>query len=439
MKRLLFLIVSCHLIWLIPVFNAVAQTHVIRDTIPYVSGDCDATGDLSSQNVSLRLRGDTIYIEGWLAANHCGEHYLAYEQWEDTVSVWVYDKFADDEPCETNCLYPVNAKIGNCRGEYYKVNIRNDIAGNFDKDAVLKRNYRQVLTGDTVKWSYLGYFASDAPLSSVDFLAYGDTVINGLAYRHFANCYDVLEEFWRKWNKTEATVDNVNELWLLNDYVSVYRLWEIGYIRESQDGAQLFILLKDDMQEYLLYDLNANEGDMYLVDNDYMTVTSVGLENGLKQIILESNRYPDIIVREGLVPLNWFFDWGSISDKIFLNCFKNSDVSMVDISFEREYAHLLPAFRIPCGCSEPLTDLIDDISNEDFYAEIRDGELEIFLGDKFNACLDLYHIGGLQVYKSAACPSYVEISTDGLQSGLYILRVTARDGRLIGVRKIIIP
>lgn len=52
--------------------------------------------------------------------------------------------------------------------------------------------------------------------------------------------------------------------------------------------------------------------------------------------------------------------------------------------------------------------------------------------------IDLYHIGGQLVYNLNTGSSYVKIHTGNLPSGVYILRVTADDDRIVGTRKILI-
>lgn len=52
--------------------------------------------------------------------------------------------------------------------------------------------------------------------------------------------------------------------------------------------------------------------------------------------------------------------------------------------------------------------------------------------------IDLYHIGGQLVYNLNTGSLYVKIHTGNLPSGVYILRVTADDDRIVGTRKILI-
>lgn len=69
---------------------------------------------------------------------------------------------------------------------------------------------------------------------------------------------------------------------------------------------------------------------------------------------------------------------------------------------------------------------------------MRDGALEVSVEDSRDVNIDLYHIGGQLVYKLTTGSSYIEIPTGNLPSGVYILRVTAEDGRIVGTRKIVI-
>lgn len=424
MKRILFL---CAFVCITSVFESIAQTQVIRDTIPCVNGEGKA---LAAQYVSINFRDDTIYIDGWLAANDCGEHYLAYEQWEDSISISVYDEFKGGIPCETSSLYPVKAKIGNCPGELYKVYLRNGIAGNYDKNAILKRSYKPLLTGDAIRWSFLGYFAIDTPLESYEFIAYGDTLINGQKYKHLVE----LAGGFGRWDGLESSIDEFNEFWKNYDLAKDSWFDKSKYcIRESSDGAKLLFFDKETLDEFVMSDLSLNEGDTLRSNpnlGDYKIVSSVSLENGMKRIDYPRGSYTDDFVMEGIGPSQWDYYVGGWANFFYcrhqLNCFMNSDV-FVKTS----------RYSVPCGCTEPYVN-IDDIYSDGLYIEMRDGALEVSVEDSRDVNIDLYHIGGQLVYKLTTGSSYIEIPTGNLPSGVYILSVTAEDGRIVGTRKIVI-
>lgn len=397
---------------------------VVKDTIPYINGDCQQTDDFSQQNVSFRLQGDTLYMDGWLAANYCGEHYLAYEQWDDSIAIRVYDKYVDDVPCTVNCLYPVKAQIGNCSNEYYKINVQNHIVGNYEKNAIVKRQYQPVLVGDTVRWSFLGYFASDTPLEHVDVAAYGDTLINGLHYKHLG--VDETNFFNESWGADENRVEEMNALW--QNYTAKDAFKRYNYcIRESQDGAKIFVLNLETNEELLLSDLSLNEGDTF---NGVETVISVKLEDGLKQVKVGD----DLNIKETLGPDNWLFfpfdKFGMTSHLHYLNCFKNQN------HFFTSIGAFLPL--VPCGCDEPYFAKLEDVSGENFQTAIEDGILKISLEHEQNAHISLYNANGQPVLKTAMNSATIEIPLQNVQAGMYILRIINENRESIGTEKIAI-
>lgn len=405
-----------------------AANAVVKDTIPYVNGDCQQTDDFSKQNVSFRLQGDTLYIEGWLAANYCGEHYLAYEQWDDSIAIQVCDKYEDDVPCVVNCLYPVKAQIDNCNHDYYKINIQNHIVEDYGKNAIVKRRYQPALVGDTIRWSFLGYFASDTPLEHVDVAAYGDTLINGLHYKHLG--VDETNLFNESWGADESRVEEVNALW--QNYTAKDAFKRYNYcIRESQDGAMIFVLNLETNEEHLLSDLSLNEGDTF---NGIGTVISVKLEEGLKQMLVRFYGVDDLNIKETLGPDNWLFflfdKLGMISHLHYLNCFKNQN------HFFASIGAFLPS--VPCGCDEPYFAKLEDVSGKDFQTSVKDGILKISLEHEQNAYISLYNTNGQSVLKSVMNSAVIEIPLQNVQAGMYILRIINENGESLGTEKIAI-
>ena len=401
-----------------------AANTVVKDTIPYVNGDCQKTDDFSKQNVSFRLQGDTLYIEGWLAADYCGEHYLVYERWDDSIAIQVCDKYVDDVPCVVNCLYPVKAQIGDCNNDYYKINIQNHIVGDYGKNAIVKRQYQPALVGDTIRWSFLGYFASDTPLEHVDVAAYGDTLINGLHYKYLG--VDETNLFNESWGEDESRVEETNALW--RNYTAKDAFKRYNYcIRESQDGAKIFVLDLETKEEHLLSDLSLNEGDTF---NGAGTVISVKLEDGLKQVKVRD----DLKIKETLGPDNWLYfpfdKFGMISHLHYLNCFKNQN------HFFTSIGAFLPS--VPCGCDEPYFAKLQDVSSQDFQTSVKDGILKISLEHEQNAYISLYNTNGQSVLKSVMNSAMIEIPLQNVQAGMYILRIINENGESLGTEKIAI-
>lgn len=406
-----------------------AANAVVKDTIPYVNGDCQQTDDFSKQNVSFRLQGDTLYIEGWLAANYCGEHYLAYEQWDDSIAIQVCDKYEDDVPCVVNCLYPVKAQIGDCNHDYYKINIQNHIVGDYGKNAIVKRQYQPVLTGDTVRWSFLGDHISGWGYANKNIIAWGDTIIHGLHYKYLGEAlnstpqpscdFECMNEWWQHQYFTEIEPDIFGTKY---------------FIRESADYSKLYLYRDDTEQDYLLSDMNVNEGDVLTIETysegtKHMTVDSVYMEGELKYIRFKEELAfisPHWQV-ESMGPNSWIAP-DLIASINIVNCFKNDTFFYKDVFFDAS---------TPCGCDQPSSN-VEYAEFEKPQIFISHENIRVIFESVQYRHMILYRMDGEIVHECDNSFAEISIPTKNILPGIYLLRI-GNPLEVFVTEKIIIP
>ena len=110
------------------------------DTIYYAKEACTGNVDPStSSEITFRLQDNTLYIDGSVVANCCGNHYFVFMLMEESMTVQVFDEFGEDEDCDCYCLYPVHEAIEGCNGENYQLFFENLATGSEKKTITLKQ------------------------------------------------------------------------------------------------------------------------------------------------------------------------------------------------------------------------------------------------------------------------------------------------------------
>ena len=185
-----------------------------------------------------------------------------------------------------------------------------------------QQQYKRCLDGEMTRWSILDYHVTDIGLVSNDIIAYGDTIINDVLYKRMY--------FDDTFNPFEA--EETNTVWK-NYSPWLGREWG-DFIRESEDASKLYIYDSREGEEFLISDMNLQEGDTFHVFIPAVkvdaTVDSVYYKNGLKHILLHfvdnhldgyyfSGRQTLTFI-ESVGPNYWF----SYPFPFFaVNCFKN--------------------------------------------------------------------------------------------------------------------
>jgi hypothetical protein len=300
--------------------------------------------------------------------------------------------------------------------------------------------YKSCLDG-MARWSILCEIY-DWPPYSVEIFTYGDTIINGIVYKN------IMEE------SSISDFEETNINWknhipdLYDQYTGEYSNL---YIRESNDASQLYLLDTSQNKEYLIFDLNLQEGDKfkvpeiwdYLISKDSVTVDSVYTKNELKHIrfdqilhlpgIGESWNYKLTFI-EGVGPnmgfIN-FYRWQAV------NCFQNQSLFYKNELIFWYYKNGL--ISCPCGYASQ-GDAIQTISlSEDYILQIEDNYLKIHFSTNKNRQIAIYDVSGrLQYNQNFSSGKETAIPTASFPKGIYLLKLYNKDNNQLNIHKIIL-
>lgn len=94
-----------------------------KDTILYSNDSCEnpPVGDIYRlQNISFKLANDSLAITGKIVANCCGNHFVIYEIYSDSIYL---SRLDEGDLCDCYCLYDINIKLGKCMSDSYKIHL----------------------------------------------------------------------------------------------------------------------------------------------------------------------------------------------------------------------------------------------------------------------------------------------------------------------------
>jgi hypothetical protein len=301
--------------------------------------------------------------------------------------------------------------------------------------------YKHCLDEGIVKWSVLDYHVADAGLISTDLFAYGDTLINGIPYKKLMDYYF-----------NHFDVDESNTQWknYIPDHYSgdpyYFNLWENFFIRESEDASKLYVLDTYNNEEYLISNINLQEGDQFQIPNRYsgnysVEVDSVYIEDGLKHVRLDhivnlSYGYgPDkLTFIEGVGPNTWILYPFLVNgrDEATLNCFQNQS-----IFYKKEVTD--GPYICPCGYISPFQSINDVDFKKDYNLIVKRDNIEILFSMDENVQIVIYEISGRSCYnKNFPLGNKVIIPTSSFPKGVYILKVSNKEKKQFLVNKIIL-
>jgi hypothetical protein len=285
--------------------------------------------------------------------------------------------------------------------------------------------YKSCLDGDMVKWSVL-YSELDWPVTSMDIIAYGDTIINEHSYKSI-----YLSRYF-------GDLDATNTNW--KNYIpELFRNYPY-YIRESEDASQLYFLAGN--REYLVSDMNLQVGDRfqipeiwynYVLQEDIsFTVDSVYTKDGLKHVQLDylldlSSGYKLTFI-EGAGPNIGLISFSNICLSQLLNCFQNQS-----LFYKSEVS------PYPCGYF-PLGDDIQIVSKSKDYVLQREKEqIKIHFLENKGRQIAIYDISGRLHYRqNFFSGNEIIISSTLFPKGIYLLKIDSRDNNQINIHKIIL-
>ncbi|MCL1938324.1 MAG: hypothetical protein FWF52_08020 [Candidatus Azobacteroides sp.] len=298
--------------------------------------------------------------------------------------------------------------------------------------------YQRCLDEGMTRWSFLDYHVTDVGWVSTEIVAYGDTLLNNHVYK-------------KMYQTGELEYSNVledNENWK-NSHPDLSN-WEnvSTYIRESEDASKLYLYNSFLDTEYLISDLDLQEGDTlagYPIDPpnevcDYV-VNSVYFQNGLKHIHLIAPIYlpidyypifPDdyysITLIEGVGPDAWYrypIAW-SFGSKGILNCFQNQTVF-----YKNEKT------GCPCGYwSSPNG--IKELAVNNFTIAVKQEQIEILFFENESVRVELYDLFGRLWHSRKLSTKQYTIETASFPKGVHLLKIFDLDKNQIKVSKIVL-
>jgi hypothetical protein len=292
-----------------------------------------------------------------------------------------------------------------------------------------QEQYKPVLDSTIVKWSVLSYgIGADLPLSSFEFVAYGDTIINGIPYKPL---YRYAYYF---------SGDSTNTEWQ-NYLPNIFYEIDGYYIRESQDASKLYIYEANYDTEYLISDLDLQIGDSFMFPSDYLfsvsaVVDSIFIKNERKHIRLHmpsSFFWADTIMFvEGVGTSVWSaFNFGMDRAGI-LNCFQNH------YGFYKMDVIPYLYCDYPCGGWANFAESKQiDISN--LYIFVNNDLLEIKFDNNKNLNIELLSIDGRLLYKNDfPNTNNIIIQTNIFPKGIFLLKITDKNTNQSNINKIIL-
>ena len=175
MKKLLFL-----LCFFVPTLVFAQKI----DSVLFSNIQCSGWKD-NAQLLSFDLKENTLYVKGIIAAAGCGNSYIKYEIYDDSI----YLQRVEAGTCTSICLYDIDFTIDNCTSDSYK--IRYDKYG-LDVDTIVYprgnvpgSDFINVFESDSVVWKSrleLGIPGIENP-QITETILYGDTVIDYTKWR----------------------------------------------------------------------------------------------------------------------------------------------------------------------------------------------------------------------------------------------------------------
>ncbi|MDR0799346.1 MAG: hypothetical protein LBN18_06280, partial [Dysgonamonadaceae bacterium] len=228
--------------------------------------------------------------------------------------------------------------------------------------------YIHCLDDGMMKWSFLDYHIDDAGLISTEIIAFGDTVINDLSYKKmYVTTFDYFKAeesnlFWKNW---------VPDLDLQSPWESLS--WKNIFIRESDDASKLYIYDGNRQEEYMISDMDLQEGDIvssYIGKYDDLVVDSVYWKDNKKHVRFNYNPiYLEALTFiEGAGPNVWLIYPYSYEGT--LNCFQNQSVF-----YKKTYFWW--GGDCPCGYVSPLGGINPIKQEQDYRLFIQKDHLEI--------------------------------------------------------------
>ena len=284
------------------------------------------------------------------------------------------------------------------------------------------QQYKPVLDGEIVRWSFLDQLlcSNVYVVESTDIVAYGNVSFNDVIYKklYLDNSFDSAND-----------VEESNANWQ-NHIPQLYYEWKDFFIRESEDNSKLYVYNSYWDEEYLISDMNLQEGETFQLSTDgggtlEAIVDSVYFKNGLKHIrwIATYERpyfHGPFTFIESIGSNKWLvYPDGCNSDaSIGLNCFQNKETFYKN----EETLNYLDFADFPCGIFYQSAG-INSILNNNYNIFIQKDKIEILFTFDVNVDVSIYDLNGILYYEQNTYSQNIVIPTTELPKGIYILSV----------------
>ena len=297
-----------------------------------------------------------------------------------------------------------------------------------------QQQYKSVLNNGMARWSFIDQLVCDAAPQSTEIIAYGDTTFNDVMYK----------KLYLDYSFYSFDAEESNKNWKSHT-PSLYYEWENHFIRESEDASKLYIYISQRDQEYLISDMNLQEGEIFQLFSPIMgtreaIVESIYFEDGLKHIQWHFTNYDMYYMTlftfiESVGSNMWFVypegcNWGTFG----LNCFQNQETFYKNngIIDHWDFAN------IPCGYRFPAVE-INSITENNHHVFIQKDKMEIVFNSDMNVDLFVYDVHGRLYYtENSILGQQIVIQTTSFPKGIYILKIFNRENNQTDYMKVIL-
>ena len=276
--------------------------------------------------------------------------------------------------------------------------------------------YKPCLDGEIIKWSFIGPINS-AQIGSIDVVAFGDTLLNGISYKKLFLNYPPYDKNY--------DMETNNSNWM-NYVPQLYYQWENSFIRESSDASKLYFYNSFWDEETLISDIDLQEGDIFDYNGYERIVDSVYFKNELKHVCVFGllTFIESVGSAFGFGMPCWDYCYG-------INCFQNQTIfyknNLSDFNFS----------TFPCGWIADGIG-INTASEDNYSVFIQKDQIEIFSTSNINVNISIYDIQGKMWYtKNNISDNKFIIPTSSFPKGSYILNILNKENNKINTKKII--
>lgn len=251
------------------------------------------------------------------------------------------------------------------------------------------QNYESVFGKDTTQWNFVTDYGGADFIATVQFKAYGDTVIEGKEYRL-----------------------------LLEDYI--HGVQSFGFLREDTIQGKMWLKKLNDTSEYLIMDLNLKVNDTFLLRNsqwddwnEKFVVKEISNTNAKIVKLQGTTSFKDISFIEGIgvdysfhiIEQSWIYYEFLCSYKDNNQTFNNPDLADCYIPFT-------------------VTDISDIATGQvRIYPIPTNDKLTIEINNSQTNNCKIYNINGNLINEFKFNSSELIIDITNYQTGLYLIKI----------------